>query len=134
MAKEEEENHEIRVEDRRHFDKEGNPLRPEKPEETQPATEKPRTEERRSTPPPPKIDFVSLVFFYVQSALVHLGELEDPVQHQTIENFDAARQMIDIVELLKEKTKGNLTPQEDHYIETMLFDLRMRYVQKAKKN
>src|SRR5687768_10649148 len=117
---------EIRVEDRRHFDKEGNPISQEEGK-TSTETEERRAEPRRSTGPPPKIDFASLVKIYVQSALVHMGELEDPVEHKTTENLEAARQMIDIIELLRDKTKGNLTPQEDHYVEGVLFDLRMRY-------
>jgi hypothetical protein len=128
----EEEKNDIRVEDRRHFDKDGNP-REEAGEPVKEQVKEPRREDRKASAPPPKIDFPSLVFLYVQSTLIHLGELEDPVQKKAIENLDAARQMIDIIELLRDKTKGNLTTQEDRYLQEALFDLRMRYVQKAKK-
>jgi hypothetical protein len=131
---EEKEKPDLRVEDRRHFDREGNPIRSEESSDPQFTSSRsdakpgPGSEER------PKIDFASLVFLYVQTALIHLGELEDPVEKKISQNLEAARQMIDIVELLREKTKGNLTPQEDQYTEKVLFDLRMLYVQRARKS
>ena len=127
MAKENEKE-DIRVEDRRFFDREGNPVRQEE--------ELPKTESGNSTQPsgpPPKIDFGSFLLIYIQTALIHLGELDDPVEKKPQVNLDAARQIIDILDMLKEKTRGNLNRQEEHYLEGMLFDLRMRYVEKAKE-
>lgn len=126
MGQEEDKN-EVRVEDRRFFDKDGNPIRQESSEEAK------ASQGEKFSGPPPKIDFPSFLFIYVQTALVHLGELEDPVEGKAVENLEAARQIIDILDMLKEKTKGNLTTQEDQYFQTVLFDLRMRYVEKAKK-
>jgi hypothetical protein len=124
----EEDKNNIRVEDRRFFDKEGNPVQQEQAAEPEAV---PKVENPAS--PPPRIDFPSFVFIYVQTALVHLGELEDPVEGKVVENLEAARQIIDILDMLKEKTKGNLSKQEDQYFESVLFDLRMRYVEKAKR-
>ena len=125
----EEDKNNIRVEDRRFFDKDGNPLQQEQGTESKTIPK----EEKPESPPPPKIDFASFVFIYVQTALVHLGELEDPVEGKVVENLEAARQIIDILDMLKEKTKGNLSKQEDQYFESVLFDLRLRFVEKAKR-
>jgi hypothetical protein len=131
MADEEDKNN-IRVEDRRFFDREGNPVQQESPQEPKVATEEKGTPRQKHSTVPPKIDFPSFLFLYLQTALVHLGELEDPIQRKVVENMEAARQTIDILDMLKEKTKGNLSTEEDQYFETALFDLRMRYIQKAK--
>ncbi len=131
----EKEKNDLRIEDRRYFDKEGNPIQSEEaPASVEPAGATQHQHKETSNHPQPKIDFPSLIFIYVQTALIHLGELEDPVQQKSVENFDAARQMIDILELLQEKTRGNITAQEDQYLEKALFDLRLLYVQKAKKS
>jgi hypothetical protein len=145
MAKENE-NQEIRVEDRRFFDKDGNPVRqeeePSKTESTpsqnsEPMQEKPphqrESAQRKPSGPPLQIDFASFLMIYLQTALIHLGELEDSVEKKPQINLEAARQIIDILDMLKEKTRGNLTQEEERYLESMLFDLRMRYVEKAKK-
>ena len=135
MAQENEKN-ELRVEDRRSFDKEGNPIRRDEASESPSDSAGPDqvvTEQSSGRSPVP-IDFSSLVFIYVQTALVQLGELGEPGQTRPVINLDAARQMIDIIDLLRVKTHGNLTSQEEQYVEKALFDLRLLYVQKAKKS
>jgi hypothetical protein len=135
MASENEKN-DVRVEDRRFFDKEGNPIREgESPpsQETVSAPDSGNQQKQEPEAPPAKLDFASLVFLYVQTTLVYLGEIEDPAGQKKVENLKAAQQTIDILELLQEKTRGNLTPQEGQYLQGVLFDLRMRYVQKARK-
>jgi hypothetical protein len=57
-----------------------------------------------------------------------LGEIEDPTSQQAAKNLPLAKQTIDLIGMLKEKTKGNLTPEEAKLIENILFDLRVRYV------
>jgi len=134
----ENEKSEVRVEDRRFFDKEGNPIREEEPQSSQDpvssASSGHKQKKEEIQPPPPKIDFASLVFLYVQTALMYFGEVEDPATQKTVQNLKAAQQTIDTLELLQEKTRGNLTPQEDQYLQGVLFDLRMRYVEKARKS
>jgi hypothetical protein len=128
------EKQDLRVEDRRHFDKDGNPIHREEEAAGPEGEARPHSaSERAGSPgPPPRIDFSSLVFLYVQTALVHLGELEEPGKETVAVNVDAARQMIDIIELLRDKTRGNLSSEEEQYVEKMLFDLRMLYIQKTK--
>lgn len=76
----------------------------------------------------PEINFTNFLFSISTSALIQLGEIEDPINQKTVKNLPLAKQTIDLIGMLKEKTKGNLTPEESKLIENILFDLRMRYV------
>jgi hypothetical protein len=76
----------------------------------------------------PEINFINFLFSISTSALIQLGEIEDPTSQQAVKNLPLAKQTIDLIGMLKEKTKGNLTPEEAKLIENILFDLRMRYV------
>ena len=76
----------------------------------------------------PEINFVNFLFSISTSALIQMGEIEDPISQQTVKNLPLAKQTIDLIGMLEEKTKGNLTPDEAKLIENILFDLRMRYV------
>jgi hypothetical protein len=78
--------------------------------------------------PFPEINFSSFLFSISTSALIQLGEIQDPVSQTRDKNLPLAKQTIDLIGMLKEKTKGNLTPDEEKLIEHILFDLRMRYV------
>lgn len=126
----EKKNEEIRVEDRRHFDQEGNPIGHEEEQEPPQPQEHPKTEEERRASPS-GLDFVAILFTYVHTALMYLGEVKDPEGKES-ENLEGAHQMIDILEVMQQKTKGNLTKQEEEYLESALYDLRMRYMKKAK--
>ena len=79
-----------------------------------------------------EITFASFVFSLSTQALVHLGEIPDPVDGATHVNLDAARQIIDILAVLDEKTAGNLDAAESALLENALYDLRMRYVDRAR--
>lgn len=82
-----------------------------------------------STPP---ADFSTFVISLSTAALLHLGEIPDP-QTQTISrNIGLARHTIDMIDMLKQKTTGNLTEAEARLIDNILYDLRMRYVSIAK--
>lgn len=85
-----------------------------------------------SCPEMPQLDFGTFVLSMSSSALVHLGEVPEPESGQIAENVLAAKQTIDILCMLQSKTKGNLTDQEARLLRDMLFELRMKYVQKAK--
>lgn len=123
----------VRVEDRRHFDRDGNVIRPEESAKSGESTkDAPSTKPKTTEQAPDQIDFISVLFSYIHTALIYLGDLEDPIAKKTSVNLDGARQMIDILELMQAKTKGNLTQQEGQYLESALYDLRMRYVKKSK--
>ncbi len=75
--------------------------------------------------------FSTFILSLSTSALVHLGELPDPLTNKKEVNLQLAKQTISIIEMLKDKTKGNLTSEEDSLIESVLYDVRLKYV-KAK--
>ena len=79
-----------------------------------------------------EITFASFIFSLSTQALVHLGEIPDPADGSTHVNLEGARQIIDILAILKEKTAGNLDPAENALLENALYDLRMRYVERAR--
>lgn len=76
----------------------------------------------------PKIDFSMFIFSLNSSVLVNLGILEDPGTGKKEKNLSAAKQTIDILGMLEEKTRGNLTKQEEDMLKHILYDLRMLYV------
>jgi Domain of unknown function (DUF1844) len=80
----------------------------------------------------PHVDFSTFVLSLSHSALMHLGEAPSPETGVIEQNLALARQTIDLVGMLEEKTKGNLTGDEERLIGQILFDLRMRYVERSK--
>lgn len=81
----------------------------------------------------PEITFGTFVVGLSTQALVHLGEIPDPLSGQPAADLPAAQQLIDIIAILKEKTRGNLDRDEDALLETILFELRMKYVERARQ-
>jgi hypothetical protein len=76
------------------------------------------------------LNFVSFVFSLMHTTAVHLGDAIDPATGESSPpNIEAAQQMIDILGILEEKTRGNLTPEERQLLEQGLYELRMRFVQ-----
>jgi hypothetical protein len=80
------------------------------------------------------ISFSSFVLGLITQALLFLGEVAPPPGQTKQMDLGAARQMIDLLAILKEKTKGNLDAAEDAMLENALYDLRLRYVEIAKKS
>ena len=78
-----------------------------------------------------ELGFSTFILSLSTSALVHLGELPDPVTNEKGSNLQLAKQTISVIELLKEKTKGNLTEEEEKLIDTVLYDIRLKYVKVA---
>ena len=80
--------------------------------------------------PDPNINFASFVLSLAATAAVHFGDrLEPGAAEPGPVDLIAAEQMIDILALLEEKTRGNLTPDEQQLLETVLYELRLRYVE-----
>ncbi len=75
-----------------------------------------------------ELDFSTFVISLATSAQVGLGAVPHPETNQAVQNFPAAKQMIDILAMLKEKTKGNLTDSESTLMDQVLFNLRIHYV------
>jgi hypothetical protein len=74
------------------------------------------------------VDFHTFVLSFGSSALLHLGELEHP-DGEKRQDLPLAKQTIDILAMLEAKTKGNLTGPEEKLIQSLLYDLRLRYVE-----
>ena len=78
------------------------------------------------------VTFADLVMLFGSAALLHLGATPDPERGQSTVDLDQARHAIDMLELVKEKTAGNLSTAETEILDGVLFDLRFRYVEAAK--
>ena len=81
----------------------------------------------------PEINFSTFVISLSTQALMHLGEIGNPIGGKVETDVPVAKQMIDILAMLKDKTRGNLDPNEDRLMQDILFDLRMKYVEAVKK-
>ena len=81
----------------------------------------------------PELDFGMFVMSLASSVLVHLGELEHPEAGKGERNLPLAKQTIDILGMLRDKTRGNLSQEEAQLIENLLYDLRMKYVDAKKR-
>lgn len=147
MSKEEKDAQRFKVTDRRGFTAEGE--RREKSDQNAetpadaPPTEPPpdlgqkgaaasaaRSAEKRGQAG--QIDFSSFVISLATTALMHLGEVPDPSVGKPREDLDAAKQMVDILGILKEKSEGNRTAEEDRLLEEILYELRMKFLSKSK--
>jgi hypothetical protein len=80
----------------------------------------------------PEIDFSTFVVSLSSSVLIHLGVVADPTTGEQKKDLAIAKQTIDMLGMLQDKTRGNLTKEEDQLLESMLYDLRMRYVAESK--
>jgi hypothetical protein len=79
----------------------------------------------------PAVDFLNLVVSMSHSALLHLGDAPDPTTGRRDKDLPLARQTIDILAMLQDKTRGNLTGEEERVLVQALYDLRMRFVEVA---
>jgi hypothetical protein len=127
------------VQDRRRFSPETGEVREEAPE-ADASMERQTTEHPASTNesdaqqgPLPEISFSTFVISLSTQALMHLGEIANPLNQKVEADIPVAKQMIDILGMLREKTRGNLNPGEERLMEDILFDLRMKYVEAVKK-
>ena len=80
----------------------------------------------------PPVDFHTFVLSLGSSALLHLGEIENPNDGVSQKDLPLAKHTIDILVMLEEKTKGNLSSAEERLMESLLYDLRLRYVEATK--
>ncbi len=88
-------------------------------------------EQEAERAPLPEVNFNSLIFSLSSSVLLHLGEIADPQSGEKKIDIALAKHTIDIIAMLKEKTQGNLTEEEEKFLESILTDLRLRYVKAA---
>ena len=130
MADSEQKTGNFTVTDRRAFDPSGAP-KTDPPVVPDKSAEAPRAaqEPARSLPP---ADFATLVLSLGSSAIMYLGQSEDPDDKKPARNLPMAKHAIDLLTVLEEKTKGNLSSEEGQILESLLFDLRLRYVEALK--
>jgi len=82
------------------------------------------------TEPQPQLSFTAFVLSLASTAAIHFGDLPDPVTGERgAANLEGATQMIEILALLEQKTRGNLTAEEREVLNQVLYELRMRYVE-----
>ena len=134
----------IKVTDRRHFTLDGQRRQdvdddpePQAPTGAPPASGTPRRTggdasfEHRPLDEPEGVDFTMLINAMAQPALLYLGEIPHPATGQPAVDLEGARIQIDMLDLLRVKCRGNMNPQEDNLLESVLHQLRMRYVARS---
>jgi Domain of unknown function (DUF1844) len=138
VGKEEEKS--FKVEDRRRFSESGEEReattsadKEESPARDAGSQGEVRPPESRESGAVPEINFSTFAISLSTQVLVHLGEVPNPVSGKAERDLSVAKQMIDILGILREKTKGNLDQGEDKLLEDALYDLRIRYVEAVKK-
>lgn len=133
----------LKVTDRRAFTLDGERRVPEQGG-TMPQPEPPREEtvkgegfevrrppQRPSGQPLPGVEFSSFILSLASTAFIQLGELEDPGTHTIRVDLEGARQMIEVLDMLHNKTRGNLDAQEDEFLTGVLYELKLKFAQKA---
>ncbi len=80
----------------------------------------------------PPLEFSSLVLPFFTQGLLSLGQIENGKEEKEDKNIELAKRMIDLLDLLRQKTKGNLKPEEDVFLESSLHQLKLAYMEKAK--
>lgn len=100
--------------------------RPEPEPETLPR------DDTTQTPPLPPINFSTFVFSLSSSVLLHLGEMPDPTTNKKVVDLSLAKQSIDMLAMLQEKTSGNLDEEEENLLKNLLYELRIKYVAHSK--
>lgn len=114
-------------------DKKEEQLNKDKPTDSASQTESDEISSSDQTTELPEANFLQLVFLLGTQALYGLGAIPNPVTKKTEPDLLVAKFNIDLLNMLQEKTKGNLTEGEAKGLEELLFDLRMRYVVAVKE-
>jgi hypothetical protein len=83
-------------------------------------------------PNPNPLSFAAFVMSMATTAAVHFGDLADPMTGESQTNLQAAGQMIDLLAMLQEKTKGNLDADEQQLLDQVVYELRLRYIDASK--
>ncbi len=110
---------------------EGEQPAPESEPQRYEAREASRGFERRPVDEPQGVDFTMLINAMAEPALLFLGEIKHPGMGQATVDLERARIQIDMLDLLRIKTRGNLTPEEEGLLDRILYQLRMLYVARA---
>ncbi|MFQ6041981.1 MAG: DUF1844 domain-containing protein [Candidatus Poribacteria bacterium] len=109
------------------------PKEEETQESKQEGTPKSEQQETKETPEREKIElppvnFINFINSLASTAFMYMGGVVDPETKKPIIELNLAKHQIDIIEMLQQKTKGNLTTPENNFLENILYNLRMSYV------
>jgi hypothetical protein len=77
--------------------------------------------------------FVQLIITFQAAAMQQMGKLQNPITRKVERNLDQARSSIDMLEMLQDKTRNNLTENQQKFLEHTLYELRMNYLDEQKK-
>ena len=88
---------------------------------------------QQSKEPPPELTFAAFLWSLSEQALAALGEIPDPTSGQVTNDLVLAQQMIDIIIMLRDKTRGNLDAHEQAMLQEILSSLQMKYVELARQ-
>jgi hypothetical protein len=80
----------------------------------------------------PPLEFSSLVLPFFSQGLILLGQIEEDKEKKEDKSLDLAKRLIELLDLLKEKTKGNLETDEEQFIDASIHQLKLAYMEKAK--
>ena len=116
------------LEDAKKEEKEAPAAEEKKEAETRESRERASTGNEEPPPQFPEINFATFVASLNASALLQLGAIEDPTTGTKNKNLPMAKQTIDILSMLQEKTIGNLSEEEENLLKNILYDLRLMYV------
>ncbi len=121
------------IKDRRSLDEKGE-LKEKGSEEVkkEEETKGQASKEETQKPPLPEVNFTALIFSLSSSALFHFGEIPDPNTGEKKQDLPLAKHAIDTISMLQEKTQGNLTEEEQKFLDSILTDLKWRFVKAAK--
>ena len=119
------------IKDKRTFSPETGESRTEEPQKTEEEIGKEKEAAAGEEPLLPEINFSTFIFSLSSSALLHFGEIPDPSSGTKEKNLPMAKHTIDILGMLEEKTRGNLTLDEEQLFKNILYDLRMLYVKET---
>jgi hypothetical protein len=115
------------------------PPRREAPRAAEPQRQRPEPDRQRPEPGAgtrgdlPPADFTMLVNMLVTNAMVFLGQMPAPGSQQYMRNLPQAQHMVNLLMVLREKTRGNLTPDEDQMMQDLLPQLQMAYVSASRQ-
>ena len=130
MAEDNEERRGFQVKDRRRFSESGEARAEAADEAPAPAPgATPAAPAAATEPADEPVTFSTFVLGLSTQVLLHLGEIPNPMTHALERDLGAAKHVIDILGILREKTRNNLEPGEESLLDSVLYDLRMRYVE-----
>jgi hypothetical protein len=96
------------------------------------AKEKLKSDKESTAAPPKEVDFISFISTLSMQALSGLGILPNPLTNKKEEDLNLSRYIIDTINMLREKTQGNLTPEEAEFIDNILYELRTKFIERVK--